>query len=473
MKKLFQNTILFLFVLLFVGPAQATDPKIAELTKQKLPPLQEPDINIKTLPNGIKIYYLKDNELPVLKMTSFFELGSLYETKATRGISAFFMYSWRSGGTTKMESRQLDEELEFVSAHIKSKTGLDLSKIEMYCLQKDAKKVLDIYFDLILNPAFEKDRMEIIRKGLLNRIRQRNEKPMDIAIREFSQSLYGKDTPYSWKSTPETINAVKQETLKKYYQDNIAPTRMLIAASSPLDFKDFLKTIEPYVSKWTKKLPKREFPTAVKKQWEKSTEFVHKNGNQSSIVVGHFGEKRFVKDKFKLILADEVLGGSTFGSKLGIRIRTDLGLAYSIRSHFGFNTDYAPFRIMTQTKSDSTVQTVNEIRNILTDMVLNKNISKEELELARERILNRLIFELDVPFNIVTMTLTYDYHGYPPKYLSLFQKEIMAVTMPEVKEVLSQYFFPDKLKIMIVGDRSKVGNLGELEGVVEIPLDDE
>jgi len=469
--------LLIIFVLLScfvtVGSSYATDPKIAELTKQKLPPLEEPDINIKTLPNGIKVYYLKDTELPVFKITSFFEMGTLYETKPTRGISTFFMSGWRTGGTKNMSPKKIDEELEFVSAHIKASAGLDLSKFAMYCLQKDVKNVLDIYFDLMLSPAFEEDRLEIIRKGLLNRIKQRNEKPMSIAGREFLQSLYGKDSVYSWRTTPETVNGITQDILKKFYQDTISPNRMLIAASSPLNFKDFLKLIDPYITKWTKKLPKREFPTAVKKTWEKSTEFIHKKGNQSSIIVGHFGEKRFSKDKFKLILADEVLGGSTFGSKLGIRIRTDLGLAYSIRSHFGFGTDFGTFRIMTQTKSTSTVQTINEIRNIMTDMVLNKKISNEELELARERILNRLIFELDIPFNMVTMTLTYDYHGYPPHYLTVFQQEIMAVTLPEVKEVMEQYFYPDKLKIMIVGDRTKIPDLDQLEGVVEIPLDNE
>lgn len=473
MRKFILQIIPILFVCLFVVPVQATDPKIEELSRQKLPPLEEPEIDQKTLPNGIKIYYLKDDELPVFKMTLFFELGTLYETKPTRGISSFFMWTWRSGGTTKMNSRDIDKELEFVAAEIKASAGLDLSKFEMVCLQKDVKKVLDIYFDLIKNPAFEKERVEIIRKSLLNKIRQRNEKPMDIVHREFGQSLYGKDSPYAWKSTPETINNVDKNKLKKFYEENIAPNQMLIAASSPLDFKDFLKTIEPYLSDWKKQLPKKKFPTAVKKAWDKSTEFIQKNGNQSSIVVGHFGEKRFNKDKFKLILADEVLGGSTFGSKLGQRIRTDLGLAYSIRSHFGFKTDYAPFLMMTQTKSASTVQTINEMRNILTDMVLGKNISEEELELARERILNRLIFEFDIPFNIVTMTLNYDYHGYPPHYLSIFQQEIMAVTLPEVKEVLAQYFFPDKLKIVIVGDKNKISNLNELEGLVVVPLDNE
>jgi len=261
--------------------------------------------------------------------------------------------------------------------------------------------------------------------------------------------------------------------LQKYYDDHIAPNRIWIAASSPLPFNDFLKLLNPFVSDWDAKLPSPKYPPDISKTWDKSTEFINKESNQSAIVMGHFGEKRFNKDKYKIILADEILGGSTFGSKLGDHIRTDLGLAYSIQSDFGFDREYAPFQIITQTKTQSTVRTVKEIQKILKDMVENLDISNDELDLARERLINQLIFQYDDTFDIVTMRLTYDYHGYPPNYLKIFQKEIEAVTLPQIKDILAIYFFPEKLKIMIVGDRAKIKDLNQLEGFVEIPLDDE
>lgn len=472
---IFRKIFFILFsILILCTWGYAFDPVVDDLSAKKLPALTIPKIDKIELKNGAKIYYLRDNELPVFKMKVYLDgLGAVYEQKDTRGLTGVFMSAWRSGGTTTLKPEVLDEKLEFVAANISTDSEGELSSIKMNCLHKDAQQVLDIFFDVIRNPTFDTERLGIIKKNSLNRIKQRNEEAIDVALREFMQSLYGKDSPHAWKATPETINAMTQDTLKQFYESHVAPNRMLIAASSPLSFDDFLKTIEPYFEGWDKKLPEREKVKDVSKEWGASKEFIHKDGNQSAIVIGHFGEKRFNADKFKIILTNEILGGTTFGSRLGDRIRTDLGLAYSIGSNFGFDTVYGSFAIVTQTKSESTVDTVNEITKIFSDMIWQKNIIEKELKLARERIINRLIFEYDIPFNIVTMELTYNYYGYPPNYLAVFQKEIEKVTLSDIQEILPEYFFPDKLKVMIVGDRTKIKSLDTLPDLVEIPLDNE
>lgn len=477
MHKIFSwyNLFFVLFVLICFGTdfptAIASDPKVTELSQQKLPPIQEPDIQVKTLANGMTVYYLQDTELPLFHMSTFFEVGSIYDTEASRGIAGFFMAAWRGGGAEGLPAKDIDAKLDFYAAKISSNAGDELSTFDVECLQKDMQPILDIYYKLLRHPAFEADRIEIIRKGALNGITRRNEEPMPIAMREFSQSLYGQKSPHAWMSTPETIKSIDQPTLKKYFDANVGTNRTWIAATSPLGFDDFLNLITPYISDWNKSVAKKDYPTHITKTWQPSVEFIQKSGNQSAIVIGHFGEKRFSPDKYKLILANEILGGSTFGSKLGDRIRTELGLAYGVESDFGFTSDYGEFAMATRTKSESTVSAIKEMERILTDMVANKNIKQDELDLARERIINRLVFEYESPFNIVVNRVRYDYYGYPPNYLALFQKEVEKITLDDVKQSLAQYFFPNKLKLMIIGDRTQIPDLNQLPGLVEKPLD--
>jgi zinc protease len=453
------------------APARSSDPMVAELTKQKLPPIAEPDVKITGLSNGATVYYLKNDELPLFKMETVFELGSIYDGEDWRGMAEFFMSAWRSGGATGMSAREVDEKTEFYAAHLTASAGGDLSSFAVECLQKDMDPVLDIYFKLVQEPAFETERIEIMRKGALNSIKRRNEEPMSIAAREFKQSLYGEHSPHAWMSTPETIVKIDRTALENYYDANVSTGRMWIVASSPLEFDDFLKLMEKRLGGWKRDLPRKAYPTKIEKTWLPSVEFIQKEGNQSAIVMGHYGEKRFNPDKYKLLLADEILGGSTFGSKLGDRIRTELGLAYGVASSFEFSTDYGRFAMETRTKSESTVRTVEEMRKILADMVVNEHVTEDELKLARERILNRLVFEYADPFNVVSSQFRYDYYGYPPHYLAVFQKEVEAVTLDQIKDALAKYYFPDKLKVLIVGDRSKISDLNRLEGLVEKPLD--
>jgi zinc protease len=462
----------FIILMFFVLDAKAVDTKIPELEKKKLPEVQIPKINIKTLPNGIKIYYLKDTELPVFQMNVYFdEVGALYEEKSERGLNSIFMNAWRSGGSKKYTPDAFDEKLAFTAASISASSGSEYSSLKMGCLQKDTNETLDLFFDVLRNPLFNADRLDVFKKAVLNSISQRNEKAISVAGREFMQSLYGEDSPLAWSAIKETIQPIDGKMLKQYYQDNIALNRMRIAGSSPLEFDEFLALIDPYLKGWSKKREKKPYPTKVKKEWKKSTEFIHKPGNQSAIIIGHFGEKRFTPDKFKLVLANEILGGTTFGSKLGDRIRTDLGLAYSINSNFGFGTDYGAFTVMTQTKSESTVNTIEEIQKIITKMVDEEDVTQAEIDLAKERIINRLIFEYDSPFNIVVMELNYNYHGYPPNYLQVYQRELAKVTLKDVKSTLKKYFFPNQLKTMIVGDKTKIQNIEKLGEVANRPLD--
>lgn len=463
---------LCLIGLFIPGGANAFDATAEALTHKKMPPLIEPKIETKTLPNGAKVYYLKNTELPVFKMTAHFEIGSIYDTQEERGLSDFFMSILDSAGSQKYRADAIDETLELLAASISSSASDEMSSIALGCLLKDAGEVLDIYFDLIKNPAFEVDRVEVMRQGFLNAIKQRNESPISIAVREFKQSLYGQDRPQAWLATPETVDKVTVDRLKLFHSQNFTPDHLFIAASSPLDFDAFLKLINPYLKDWKQTSAKKVYPTNIKKEWQPSLEFIQKEGNQSALIIGHFGEKRFNPDKYKLILANEMLGGSTFGSLLGDRIRTELGLAYTINSLMDFATDYGQFRIATQTKSESTLQTVAEIKNIISSWASSTPLTQESLDQARDRILNRLVFEYESPFNIVGMRLKYDYYGYPPNYLSIYQKEIESVTLEQVREVLPKYFFPDKLKILVVGDKTKIPDFAKA-GYTEIPLDEE
>ncbi len=468
-----KHIITILFFLIMALPAHATDPKVTELAGKKLPPLSEPEIEIKTLPGGIKLYYLKDTELPVMRINSYFEVGNWYESKDERGLTSLFMSAWRGGGTQTTPSDKMDEILEFVSADITSDTNPELSVLKMSSLQKDADKILPLYFDLIKNPAFDEKRLEVYRSNMINGIKRRNESPMSVAQREFAQSLYGENSVYAWLSNEATLKSITREKLIAYHAEHIAPNRMLMAATSPLDVDEFIAMLTPHLKDFTKEAKAMPRPEPLKKEWEKTVEFIQKEGNQSSIVMGHFGDKRDNPDKFKLIVANEILGGTTFGTRLGDRIRTELGLAYSIRSAFMFDTDYAQFVMVTQTKSESTLVAINEMSGILKNMVATGDIKEDELKAAKDRILNKLIFQLDVPFSIVAMRLDYDYHGYPPKYLTLYQKEIESVTIEDVRDVLKKYFFPDKLKIMVVGEKAKIPDLTVLGEVREKILDSE
>ena len=100
-------------------------------------------------------------------------------------------------------------------------------------------------------------------------------------------------------------------------------------------------------------------------------------------------------------------------------------------------------------------------------------MTQTELDDAKRTILNQLIFQYEDPFKIVEATVKYDFYGYPPNYLQIFQDEIKAVSLAKIRGVFRGYFFPDSLKILVVGNVKVIEELSSFGQVERLPLDND
>jgi predicted Zn-dependent peptidase len=144
-----------------------------------------------------------------------------------------------------------------------------------------------------------------------------------------------------------------------------------------------------------------------------------------------------------------------------------------VRSLFDPATDLGYFLVYTQTKSASTVEAYQEIQTILREMVQNQSVTDVDLAEAKQRIINSLVFEYETPFDAVRSRLLSDFYGYPPDYFFVTQKEIEKITLKDLQETLPKYFFPDRLKVVMVGQRDAVPGVDKIPGFVERVLDSE
>lgn len=467
------GNIFTLVLVVLSWTAYAADPKVEKLSQQKTPDLHEPPMQIETLSNGVKLYYKQDTELPAVNLKTYFTFGKINDPHALRGISRVFIQALRTGGTQEHTADEVDQILDFKAAEITPQVEDEFTSLTLHCLSKDFSSMLATYFELIQQPAFEESRLDVIRKQMLNEIPQRNENRIRIAAREFRQSLYGEQSPYASLFNAETVQAITREVIADYYQKHVGPSVMMIAATSPLSFREFKKQLSAHLEAWEVTVQAPERPTSVEKTWTPSVEFINKEGTQSAMVLGHFGVHRLDPNKYKIIVANNILGGDSISSKLGKKIRIEKGLAYTVRSLFDPATDLGYFLVYTQTKSASTVEAYQEIQTVLKDLVQNKSITDADLAEAKQRIINSLVFEYETSFGAVRSRLMGDFYGYPSDYFYVTQKEIEKITLQDLYAMLPKYFFPDRLKVVMVGQKDAVPGLEQVEGLVEKPLDSE
>lgn len=466
------NSIIFIiFFCLTTNPLWATDPHVEELEKKPVPEFKSIPIQTHTFDNGIKLYFLENRELPIFEISAFFKVGTIYEPADKKGLTYLMMSSLRTGGSKGRSADEVDELLEEAAAALSASVNREYSTLTLQVTTKDIADILPLFFELIQSPGFDFKKLELSREQMLEGIRRRNDSPMPITKRKFLQHLYGKENVWARISTIDTVRSITRDEVIDYYKRFISPKNIRIVVSGDISFEKITAKLKPMVTKlkpFDVTYPKIE---EVEKKWVPTIYYIPKIANQSAIILGHFGEKRFNPDKYALILANYILGGSTFGSRLGKTIRNNLGLAYSIYSHFGFDTDYGDFRVMVSTKSSSTIEVVKEAKRILKDLQRRDPVSEEELQNAKQSILNTMIFQNEDPFRYVERQLWYDFYGYPPDYLSIYQKEIKKVTLKEVQQAFKKYFHPSRLIVMIVGNPEQMGRVSRLGRVKVLPLD--
>ncbi len=177
---------------------------------------------------------------------------------------------------------------------------------------------------------------------------------------------------------------------------------------------------------------------------------------QTSLVVGHLGGELKDKDYPALEVMSDILGGG-FQSRLFQKVRTQLGYAYEVSASWGADYDHPGlFQIASSTKSASTTETLKAI-NAEVERIRTQEVTAEELESAKQTVVNGFIFNFDTPSKTLNRLLTYRYYGYPDDFIFQYQKAVQQVTRADILRVAKQYLDPAKFVIVAVGNPKDFG----------------
>ncbi len=455
--------LLFLCSVFFATEIQAQESVIQSLESKPLAQEKFPKIHRQSLENGIKLLALQDDEFPVVRGFIYVKVGSIYEPTDKVGLSEMMGELLRSGGTKATSSTEMDERLDFLGAKVATDFDREAGKVFFTCLKEDFPQVLQLVFQMLKEPAFEKDKVELTRLKMLEALRRQNDEPAQIAKRQFAKMLYGPNNIWSRTPTQSSIKKITQKDLIDFHQRFFGPNRIIMGLSGDFSLEEATQQIKKANKDWIPiKRPLPKLPV-LEKKWLSQKVIFNKKTDQTTIIMGHYGDKRFNSDKFALLVMNSILGGDLWTSRLGKQIRSTLGLSYGIYSDFGLQTDYGLFRILVQTKVVSTQQVIEETQKILEEIAKGESFNEAELDLHKESILNSLYSEYDPPYNYLKDEVRFEYLGYPPDYLKVFRQNISQVKLEDIERVAKQYLKPEKISIVIIGDQDQLKNMSDFE----------
>ncbi|SMO51478.1 M16 family metallopeptidase [Fodinibius sediminis] len=461
-----QLSLCCLLILLLTSALQAQK-RYDQLEYPELNDFQKPEIQTFTADNGVTFFLLEDDELPLIDLSVTIRTGGVQVPNEKAGLAAMTGQVIRSGGTPSHPADSLNALLENRAARIETGIGFSSGSAGMNVLKEDFDELLPVLVDLLMNPAFPEDKIELAKTQQKSSISRRNDNAGPIAAREFDKLIYGDDSKYGRLVEYETVNSVSRDDMVSFHKQNFTGRNMLVGVVGDFDAGTMREKLVQAFGRIPEGTPNTlPFPE-VDYDYTSSVNFINKaDVNQSTVLLGHIGGMRDNPDYPKVQVMNNVLSGG-FSGRLFQKVRTDMGLAYSVGGQYGMSNTFYPgqFYVQVQTKSASTAETIDAIIREIRRLQ-DEPITEQELQNTKDQFLNSLVFRNASFEQILNRRMSNEYRGLAEDAFDEFIAGVRATTVKDVQQMAREYLHPDDLQILVVGNREEIGDQLQKYGTV-------
>ncbi len=420
--------------------------------------------------NGTVVYFLEDHQLPVMSVSIMFHGGSAHDPADKIGLADITATLLRTGGAGKRSADQVDQDLDFVGASINSQAASDYLAMVMKCLKKDIDLGMGIFADMLQHPLFDTAKVSIELSNRKDAIRRQNDEPGMLTRRIFYETIYT-GHPYGYFPTLASTDNITRDALMACHKEYYNPDNAVMSITGDMTLSELKELLNKYFGQWPKGNKAITPPPMATMQYKPGVYYVRKDINQANIRMGHLIMTDKNPDRHAMDVLNFALGGGGFTSRLTGQIRTSAGLAYSIGSYTFYRPEMGSFFALCQTKAETMGQATQMMLDIITK-VKDSGITQEEMDMAKESLINSFVFNFATPDQIVDARAIMEIGGFPPDQMKKDLEAYKAVTLADCNRVAAKYLEPKNMAIIVTGAKETFDKpLDTFGPVTDVPLD--
>lgn len=409
-----------------------------------------------SMPNGMKVLYLEDSDLPLVRGTLYVPRGTLWDPDFNGVMTAAMAPLMRTGGAGAYSADELDRELKLLSASIGSTVLPEFATVSFSALSSDVDRVFNYFEAVVRAPRFEKSRIELIRGQLLESIRRRTDDAENIAHIALSQLLFPQSA-FGRVSTSEDVKSITRDRLLAAYRQVYKPDGALLTLTGRLTRDQAEKLVSQHFGSW-KGPAEKLTPPPITLEPAPAIYFVTAPFEQSAVLIGEQGVPRHTPDYYAILAFNEVFGGNGLSSRLFTDVRSEKGLAYAANGAIAPGVVKGVNLIALGTKAETTGQAIRASLDVLKGLQ-EKEVPARELEEKKLSIVNSFVFENETSDATLRRRALFSIYGYPSDFDDSFTKKVSKVGPDEIRAVARTRWDVSKLIVIVVGNESSYNSL--------------
>jgi len=437
------------------------------------PDLTFPKLQRGKLKNGIEVVLAERHTIPVTQVQLLFNAGYAADQGRKLGTAAFTA-QLLDESTKSLDSVEVARRKERLGAIIGASCSLDNCSVGLNALNTDLKPSLELFADIVRNPAFKADDIERVRGQWIAGIAQEKTEPEGIALRSLPPLLYGPNhaygIPFTGSGTEKAIASLTAADLATFQADYLRPDNVRILVAGDTTLAAILPQLEAVFGDWTppaSAIPKKNV-AEVAIQAKPRVFLVNRTDAQQSLVLaGLLAPPTKAKDALDLGIANGAFGGS-FTSRLNMNLREDKRWAYGAGSILTDAQGQRPMLLYAPVQTDKTAESAAEILKEARGLVGDKPLTADEIAKVRSQRVRALPGSFESTSAVMSAMNGILIYDRPDDYVQTLKARIDAVDQKDAEAAISAVVKPDALTWVIVGDLRKIEapvralNLGEV-----------
>jgi zinc protease len=406
------------------------------------------------LTNGLRLLVKEDHRLPFVEFRAVLKGGVLAETAENNGITLLLARALLKG-TKRRTAVQIATEIESVGGGIDSYGGNNSFGVNAEVMSSDFKTGLELVADVLLNPIFPVNELERERDVQIAGIYAQKDdllKSASLAMRRalFGGSGYGLDS----LGTEEAVKKLQADNLKSFHGRLVTPDNCVLAIYGDVKTDEVKAAVEKVFGGWKPvglAVPSEPFGGALGTTRPTLTVPKHvtetRDKKQAVLVIGFPGTTMFDDSRYALELIQESC--SDLGSRLFLRIREELGLAYYVGAQNLAGLEPGYFAFYTGTEPSKVEQVEKELLREA-ELLRTEGLTAEELKRAKAKIIGQKKIARQELGHLASMTALDELYGLGYQHAEVDDAKYEAVTLEQIKAAAQKYLRPDALVVAVV-----------------------